>query len=429
MDSIVMYGNRPLMGQVEIQGSKNAALPLIAAATLVHGTVRLTGCPCISDRDDMLRLFEAVGGVVRLQEKRQGPERIEMDASHISGQNIPAEIAGKLRSSILYVGAMLGRTGNACVYPPGGCVIGERPIDQHLMKLQEAGYHLTEKEDFLYLERGLEEISEKRIILQFPSVGVTENLLLATVLGKGVVCLENVSREPEIEVLCRFLLEAGADIRGIGTTSLTIRQVEELHDVSYTVPTDRIAAATYALAAMATGGIVELVRAPVPHMHAVLTLLEQMGGTVLSESDRITIIAPKVLRPVPYVETAVYPGFPTDLQSLLLVTLTEAAGASHIRETIFENRFQVVSEVRKMGAHIEIDQNTAMIAGFDRLSGAQVEVRELRGGAALVIAGLMADGRTELKNTGYIDRGYEDIVRDCRLLGAQIIRKGSGTDT
>ena len=409
------------MGQVEIQGSKNAVLPMIAAAVLVNGTVCLKGCPQISDIDDMIKLFEALGGRV----VRKANRDIVLDGKDIHSVKVEREYAGKIRASILYLGAILGRMGEAMVAKPGGCVIGKRPIDQHIFQMKNLGYRVDEKsgEYYLYSEK-----RESNVTLQLPysSVGVTENIILASVLGNQTVCVRNAAIEPEIRSLCLFLKKAGALIEGIGTSELMIHGVHRLKDVVFEVPADRIVAGTYAFAAMSTGGVIELCHVPVNELECVMKLLLRLGAILDIREDSLTIVAPKVCNRIGYVETGIYPGFPTDLQSPLLPVLCMADGNSVVCEKIFENRFGVVDELNKMGAKISVNGTKATVFGKSRLTGASVLAKELRGGAALIIAGLSARGESQVSGISYIERGYEDIVRDLRFLGADIEKITNG---
>ncbi|MBQ8327615.1 MAG: UDP-N-acetylglucosamine 1-carboxyvinyltransferase [Lachnospiraceae bacterium] len=421
MESIIIYGGKPLMGQVEIQGSKNAVLPMIAAAVLVNGTVCLKGCPQISDIDDMIKLFEALGGRV----VRKANRDIVLDGKDIHSVKVEREYAGKIRASILYLGAILGRMGEAMVAKPGGCVIGKRPIDQHIFQMKNLGYRVDEKsgEYYFYSEK-----RESNVTLQLPysSVGVTENIILASVLGNQTVCVRNAAIEPEIRSLCLFLKKAGALIEGIGTSELMIHGVHRLKDVVFEVPADRIVAGTYAFAAMSTGGVIELCHVPVNELECVMKLLLRLGAILDIREDSLTIVAPKVCNRIGYVETGIYPGFPTDLQSPLLPVLCMADGNSVVCEKIFENRFGVVDELNKMGAKISVNGTKATVFGKSRLTGASVLAKELRGGAALIIAGLSARGESQVSGISYIERGYEDIVRDLRFLGADIEKITNG---
>ncbi len=422
MDSILIRGGKPLLGQVEIQGSKNAVLPMIAAAVLFDGVVTLTECPDISDIHEMLAIYKYFGGSVTWKN-----DKVILDSTQVlhneengSIPAVPRKYATRLRASILFMGAVLSKCGNVKVIKPGGCTIGERPIDLHLFAMEQLGYGYTNEEDeYIIIKKSLPGES----VLKFPykSVGATENAILAAVLGDAVTVLMNAAIEPEVVALCEFLNKAGAKIEGVGCECLKITGVKKLENIAYSVPKDRIVAGTYMLAAMATGGVAELFHPPVKHMKAILMVTERMGATLVEGSESLTVIAPKRIAPVHYLETAVYPGFPTDLQSQLLTCLTQADGQSIVRETIFENRYKVAEDLKRMGADIVIKEDAAYITGKTPLLGHNVTAGELRGGAALVIAGLVAEGVTIIHNTSYIQRGYEDIIRDMKALGADIM--------
>lgn len=421
MDSILIHGGKPLLGQVEIQGSKNAVLPLIAAAALIQGTVILRNCPFINDIDEMLILFESIGGTAVWK-----GHDLHLDGTKVVHKTEPSETSvmseqhtKSLRASVLFLGALLGRTGCAQMFHPGGCGIGKRPIGLHTSTLVSMGFEYIDLNEEFFMKR-VRDGGQITITLPYKSVGVTENVLLAASLGNSSVTLCNASLEPEIVTLCEFLNLAGAQIEGVGSECLSIRGVSSLHQTEFVVPPDRIVAGTYALAAMVTHGMVELIHPPLRELKTLMTIMEHMGGILIESKDSLSIIAPKHLRPVTYVETAVYPGFPTDLQSQLMVALTQAEGNSCIRETIFESRFKIVPQLEKMGAQISVSNDMADIYGKTQLRGCEVLSEDLRGGAALVLAGLAAKDVTVVKNVALIERGYENIVRDMTALGADI---------
>lgn len=421
MDSILIRGGKPLLGQVEIQGSKNAVLPLIAAAALIQDTVVLHNCPMIKDIDEMLILFECIGGtaVWKGHDLHLDGTLVnhKMESAQVSV--MPEQHTKSLRASVLFLGALLGRTGCARLYHPGGCGIGKRPIELHISTLIHMGYEYIDLDTEFVMKR-VREDTEISITLPYKSVGVTENVLLAASLSGATVTLCNASVEPEIVTLCEFLNLAGARIEGVGSECLKIRGVHELHSVKFIVPPDRIVAGTYALAAMATHGMVELLHPPMREMRTLMTVMEHMGAILIESKDSLLVIAPKHIRPITYIETSVYPGFATDLQSQLMVALTQAEGNSCIRETIFESRFKIVPQLEKMGANISVSEDVANIYGNTKIRGCEVLSEDLRGGAALVLAGLAADGVTVVRNIALIERGYENIVRDMRVLGADI---------
>lgn len=413
LDSIHIVGGTPLEGKTKIQGSKNAALPVLAGTVLIPGVSVIHNCPRITDVYYMIKLLESVGCTVRWEE-----ESLLVDAGSVVERSLPSEYVCKMRSSITLLGAMLARTGEISIQYPGGCVIGDRPIDMHRSAMECLGAVFEEK------ERGftaaVDKLTGNRIVFPFSSVGATENAVLAAVLAEGVTVIENAAREPEIISLCEFLSLAGARIDGIGKEKLVIHGVGGLHPAEYTVPADRIVAGTYALAVMAAGGEVYLEGAPVEHMRSVLEIVHRLGGRCDSDGRGLSVRRHALCRAIDYLKTEVYPGFPTDLQSPLMAVLTAAEGDSIIEETIFSNRYKVVSELQSMGAGITVLDKRALIRGGGSLKGKNIIAQELRGGAALVIAGVMARGSTVVMNKHFIDRGYEDIVRDLKNLGAEI---------
>ncbi len=402
-----------LRGEIRVQGSKNAVLPILAATLLVRGTCVIRNCPRIADVYHMQNLLQELGCPVSW-----AGNTVTVNASKVSDNRMSGESVTRMRSSVMLLGAMLGRIGEAVMSYPGGCVIGRRPIDIHLAALRKMGVEITEEEQMFTARAVHLQGTEQK--LPFPSVGATENVLLAAVLADGITVLENAAKEPEIVALCGFLTEAGADIEGIGSDRLVIRGVEELREAKYTVPADRIVAGTYVTAAMAAGGSIFLEEAPADQLGALLEAAEGMGCSVTINKEGIGIDSLRRLKPLPYLKTAVYDGFPTDLQSPMMVAMALAEGQGIIEESIFENRFRIVKELKKMGAEIETVKNKAYVHGVERLQGTMVDAEELRGGAALVVAGLAAEGRTVIRNRHFIERGYENICKDLRGLGADI---------
>lgn len=419
VDAIHIRGGNALFGETTIQGSKNAVLPVMAAALLINDVCTIENCPRILDVDHMKNLLQSLGCKVNRSNRA-----ITIDASCLTDLTVQQEAIRNenvtcMRSSIMLLGAMLGRIGEVSLAYPGGCVIGERPIDLHIRSLKKMGVEFYEEEGyFRAYTRGL-----KGAVIRLPvaSVGATENVILAAVKARGVTVLQNAAKEPEIISLCEFLTKAGAIIEGTGTDTLLIKGLEELHGITYRVPSDRIVAGTYLFSVLGTGGHVFLRDAPVQHMHAILKKAVEMGARLAISREGMSVMADPVRNAVPYTKTEIYPGFPTDMQSPLMAVLTRASGLSLIEETIFENRFQVVPELRSMGADIELlSEHKALIHGVPKLYGKEVSAMELRGGAALIIAGCMADGETVIYNKHFIERGYEDVCRDYRNLGVNI---------
>lgn len=413
MDAIHICGGNTLCGEVSIQGSKNGTLPLLAASVLVRGKTVLKNCPRITDVEHMIKLLEYAGCKV-VRNKRT----LEIDASQLSKTDFPAEHTGVMRSSIMLLGAMLGRTGEISTFYPGGCVIGERPIDMHIDALMQMGVTFTDKD--LKVEAHAKKIHGGKVKLAFPSVGATENVILAAVLADGETVIEGCAREPEIVELCSFLKCAGADITGAGENVIRIKGVEKLQEICYRIMPDRIVAGTYLLAGVMTKGIVVLDQAPVDQMQELFRILQLMGADLVIADQWVCLNGESARKAVSMIKTSVYPGFPTDLQSAFMAALSIADGCSIIEENIFESRFKIVSELEKMGADIHVIGNRAMICGVSSLKGCHVNAEELRGGAALVLAGLAASGVTVVENKHFIDRGYEDICRDLKALGAKI---------
>lgn len=413
MNTIHVCGGNTLCGEVDIQGSKNSALPILAASLLVKGRTVLKNCPQISDVDHMLKLLESVG--CKIERNRN---TIEIDATDISNTAFPTEHANVMRSSVVLIGALLGRIGEISICYPGGCVIGKRPIDMHLDILRQMGVNISDDAECIYAQAT--KTDGREVKLAFPSVGATENAVMYAVLSDCAFRIKGCAKEPEIIELCKFLNRAGAKITGAGTSEITVCGVQSLCETCYRIMPDRIVAGTYLLAGAMTRGLVVLNQAPTDHLSKVFELLNTMGADLAVAKDWVCINGENATRPVRLVKTEVYPGFPTDLQSVFMSAFCIADGCSILEENIFENRFQTVSEFLKMGADIHVMGNRAMICGVKQLKGTTVEAKELRGGAALVLAGLVADGDTYVKNDFFIKRGYENICRDLKLLGAKI---------
>ena len=411
MNSIHVKGNGPLAGEILVQGSKNAVLPILAATILLSGVCILKNCPKISDVDCMLGLLRSLG----CKTKWEGKDLI-IDTSPICESRLPGELVTCMRSSVMLLGPLLAVCKETAMNYPGGCVIGERPIDIHLYVLEKMGAAFILEKDSVKGEAPV--LKGTRIALRFPSVGATENGIMAAVLAEGTTILENCAREPEIRELCEFLNLAGAKIYGVGGSKLIIEGVKKLNPVTYSIEPDRIVAGTYLLSVAALGGNVHLCNAPGKDMEAVIDVARQMGCVVERTINGIWVQRDEEIQPLSYIETKVYPGFPTDLQSVLITALTIAKGESVVEESIFSDRFRIVSELKRMGADITVKGNRAYIKGVNTLYGRDVVASDLRGGAALVLAGIMAKGDTFVSNCHYIERGYEDICRDYRMLGA-----------
>ncbi len=414
MSYIKIEGGNKLEGELLLQGSKNAVLPILAASVLCRGKVLLQNCPDISDVRELLYAlsFAGVTSVFR-------DGSLELDTTEASPYFFGPELAGKTRGGVLLLGAFFGRFHEAGMAYPGGCVIGARPIDLHCEVLRRLRAELAEEADGVFV-KGTP--TGGHIILKYPSVGATENAVLAAVCAKGRTVISGAAREPEVSELCRFLNRAGAKIWGIGTTCIIIEGVERLYGTEYTVSGDRIAAGTYLAAAAITGGEVRLRGTRGVCMKGITECFRELGSRLYRDPDTIVIKAPKRLRAVRRLVTAPYPAFPTDMQSQTVAMLSVAEGNSEVYETVFESRFGAVTELQKMGANIVVDGRCISIRGTKRLYGAKVEASDLRSGAALILAGLAAEGETEVYGYEYIARGYEDICGNMRSLGAGIIR-------
>ena len=415
MDSSRIRGGVALQGNVRIQGSKNAALPILAATLLTGDSSLLKNCPRIADVYAMASLLKDLGCSVNWQENG-----IEVDSSRVRREEMQSEAVKGMRSSLCLLGALLGRCSEVVMEYPGGCCIGARPIDLHLYALSRMGVEFLETDGKLHATA--DRLHGAEIVLPKPSVGATENVILAAVCAEGDTVLEGAAREPEIEALCDYLGACGAWIEGTGSGRIVIRGGRKLYGTEFSIPADRIVAGTYLLACMGTGGNIFLENAYGSELEAVLQVAEQMGGHICSTNQGIYVQGPIRPKAVSHIETAPYPGFPTDLQSMALAVETVGEGETVIEETIFENRFRVVEELRQRGACIEqMDERSVLVKGVPSLTGTEVTAKELRGGAALVIAALMARGKTTVSGCSYIYRGYENICRDFRELGARVI--------
>ena len=412
MERIEVEGKRRLQGEIQVQGSKNAILPILSACVLSEGETILHGCPKIRDVSSMLEALKCAGAKIIWEDHTLIINTEKMYPAPF------VENAGCTRSSIMLLGSFLGRFGRAILGYPGGCCIGSRPIDLHEQALNAMGAVFCEEEE--YLEASCKKLEGCDIYLPYPSVGVTENILLAASRASGMTRIYGAAKEPEIIELCRFLIKMGVRIKGIGTEKISVMGGEFRKNIEYHICTDRIVAGTYLLAATAVGGEITLINAPLEHMRSTIQTVGRLGAQLKREGNDVSIRMDERPEPITYLRTAPYPDFPTDLQSPLLAVLCLAKGNSRIDEGIFENRFLIVKELQKMGAKIHITGQTASITGTAGLSARELWAEDLRGGAALIIAALAADGWSILNNSGIISRGYEDIVGDFRKLGARI---------
>ncbi len=413
MSYVTMEGGNRLEGEVLLQGSKNGILPILAASILCKGQVTLRHCPRISDVTDLLEALSFAG--VR---SRWDTDTLYLDASDAAPFFFEEELARRTRGGVLFLGAFLGRFGEAAMAYPGGCVIGARPIDLHCKVFRSMQVSLKECPEGIYVKgtpKG------NGITLSYPSVGATENALLAAVCAKGVTVISGAAKEPEIVGLCDFLNRAGGRIYGGGSNRIVIHGVKELHGTEYCIPGDRIVAGTYLCAVAMTGGEVILNRTKSVCMDGIKEWLEAAGLKLRMEQDRICLCRQRALFPIKKLVTAPHPGFPTDMQSQMTALLSAVPGESCITETVFESRFGVVEQLCRMGAKLECDGGRVLIHGGSALRGAEITASDLRSGAALIMAALAAEGRSVLRGYEYVARGYEDICKVFRSLGAKII--------
>lgn len=415
MDKLVIEGGKPLSGTVAIQGAKNAALPILAASMLVNGTVIIDHVPDLLDIDVMLDILRDLG----CRAERIGPS-VVLDTGPADSCHIPESLMGQMRSSIFLMGPLLARFGKVEIYQPGGCAIGERKIDIHLRGLQSLGAEVEEEGNRIVCRAA--QLKGADIHLEFPSVGATENIMMAAVLADGITVISNAAREPEIQDLQHFLNRMGAKIIGAGTDTITVEGVSSLVPCRYRIIPDRIVTGTLMVAAAATRGSVTLQNTNPSHLTSLIHVLRRAGVQVTVDGDIMKVGGTSRPKAVERVVTSPYPAFPTDLQSQVMVLLALADGVSVMKETIFEGRFKHVDELTRMGADIRVDMNSAIIRGVPRLYGATVEATDLRAGAALVIAGLAAQGKTVVEQVHRIDRGYDRIETMLGRLGARISR-------
>lgn len=413
MSQLLIRGGRRLAGEVEIRGAKNSVLPILAATVLTGGTVRLENCPCLRDVDASVRILESLGCTVR----RDG-DALTADTAPLHGCSISEALMREMRSSAIFLGAILGRCGEAELSYPGGCELGPRPIDLHLAGLRQLGAEIEETGGMLRCRAA--RLKGANIALSLPSVGATENLMLAACGAEGMSVITNAAREPEIVDLQQFLNACGGYVRGAGTSTVTVEGGRPLHGCTYRIMPDRIVAATYLCAVAAAGGEAFLRGAREDHLDTVTAVLREAGCEVRAEREGIGFSARERLRSVRPVRTAPYPGFPTDAQAVLMAALLKSRGATAFEENIFSNRYRHVDELSRMGADIRVLGRTALVIGQESLHGAPVECTDLRGGAALCVAALSAEGETRISRIEHIQRGYEDMARALRQLGADV---------
>lgn len=418
MDKLLIRGGRPLHGEVPISGAKNAALPELCAALLTADPVTLVNTPRLQDVSTMLKLIANMG--VRIT---QGADRVEIDASALNSPEAPYELVKTMRASVLALGPLLARFGEATVSLPGGCAIGSRPVDQHIKGLQAMGAEIVVEHGYMIakLPKGRTRLKGAHITTDMVTVTGTENFMMAASLAEGETVLENAAQEPEITDLAEMLIKMGARIEGHGTSKIRIQGADRLHGCTHQVVPDRIEAGTFLCAVAATGGDVFLKQGRADHLDAVIDKLREAGAKVEAAEDGIRIRANGRLKAQSF-RTTEYPGFPTDMQAQFMALNVVSQGASVVTETIFENRFMHVNEMVRLGAAIQIDGKVAVIEGVEKLSGAHVMATDLRASASLVIAGLVADGETLIERIYHLDRGYDRMETKLRALGADIER-------
>ena len=415
MEKYVIHGGKPLYGEVEVSGAKNAAVAIIPAALMVNGVCRLENIPQISDADMLMTILEHLGAKIRLVNRNT----VDIDCTDVRYTDAPYDLMRKIRASYYLIGAMLGRFGAAKTTMPGGCNFGVRPIDQHIKGMTALGADVDVSGGFVYAKAIDGKLHGTRIYLDKVSVGATMNIILAASMARGRTIIENAAKEPHIVDLANFLNSMGADVRGAGTDSVKVNGTDALHGGSYTIIPDQIEAGTYMVACAAAGGEVRVKNVIPRHLESISAKLREMGVGVTANEDSVVVKSSGRLRRV-NIKTMPYPGFPTDMQPQFAAALCLANGRSVITEGIYDNRFKYMTELRKMGAQVDVDGRTAAIDGVDGLSGAPVAACDLRAGAAMVIAGLSASGTTEVEDIHYIERGYEDFVGKLRGIGADI---------
>lgn len=415
MDKLLIKGGNPLRGETAISGAKNAALPILCASLLTAEPVHFTNVPRLNDISTMLHLLGDMG----VEVKRDGVDGLVLSGGGLNNPVASYEMVKTMRASILVLGPLVARCGEARVSLPGGCAIGARPVDQHIKGLQAMGAEISVEQGYVHAKAS--RLKGARICTDMVTVTGTENLMMAACLAEGETIIENAAREPEVVDLANCLVSMGARISGAGTDVIRIQGVEKLHGATHAIMPDRIETGTYLCAAAATGGNIRLLKTSAAYLDTVVDKLMDAGCDITVERDAIRLVAPQRLKAVS-LRTAPYPAFPTDMQAQFMAINCVAEGVSTIRETIFENRFMHVSELMRLGADIQIEGNNAIVRGVDRLQGATVMATDLRASASLVIAGLVAQGETLIDRIYHLDRGYERIEEKLAALGASVTR-------
>lgn len=416
---LLIQESNPLLGTVRVSGAKNAALPILAATILGTEDIILEDLPKLKDVEVMCEVLQSLGATV----EKLDEHRVKINSNTINKYEVDYQLMHKMRASFIVMGALIGRMGKARSSMPGGCAIGARPVDLHLKGFRSLGVNVDveEADEYTDIFAHADNLAGNKIYLDFPSVGATQNIILAAALAQGETVIDNAAMEPEIVDMVNFLNKMGAKIYGAGTSTIRIRGVEKLLGATHQIMPDRIEAGTFMVAAAATHGDIILNNVIVNHMRPVIAKLRETGCEIYEEVDSLRIIATKKLKPIK-VKTLPYPGFPTDMQAQFMALETIIEGKSEVIETVFENRFMHVDELRKLGADIDVEDRTATVKGVAKLHGAEVKATDLRAGAALVIAALCAEGETKLSDIYHIDRGYEDFEEKFRSLGAKVYR-------
>ena len=414
MDKLIIKGGKKLSGEVSVSGSKNASLPIFCATILAPGVHEISNVPFLRDINTTIKVLESLGAVIE-----GNGNIVRIDATHVNNVEATYELVKTMRASVLVLGPLLARHGRARVSLPGGCAIGARPIDQHLKGLKALGAEI--KLEHGYVEAKAKRLKGARINFDMPTVGGTEHLMMTAALAKGETILENAAREPEITDLANMLIRMGAKIEGAGTDTIRITGVKSLSPVNYRVMPDRIEAGTFMCAAAITGGDIRIHNMQLEHLDALVFKLQDAGVEIINKDGVVRVKGSKKVKSV-NIKTRPYPGFPTDMQAQFMALMAVADGASVIAENIFENRFMHVSELLRFGADITVDGRSATVKGVKKLSGAPVMATDLRASASLILAGLAAEGATEITRIYHLDRGYESIEKKLAALGADIVR-------
>lgn len=415
LDKYIINGGTKLYGEVEISGAKNAAVAIIPAALLVDGVCRIENIPHISDADMLMSIIEGFGAKITVIDKTT----VDIDCREVKKCDAGYDMMRRIRASYYLIGAMLGRFGSAKTTMPGGCNFGVRPIDQHVKGFTAMGANVDVKNGFVYADTGAQGLVGTKIYLDKISVGATINIMIAAATAKGKTIIENAAKEPHIVDIANFLNSMGADVRGAGTDTIKVHGTPKLHGGSYSIIPDQIEAGTYMMAVTAAGGEVRINNIIPKHLECITAKIREMGATVEENGDNLLVTRDKPLVPT-NVKTLPYPGFPTDMQPQISTALCLASGASVVTESVWDNRYKYVNELKKLGANIEVADKTAMIEGVSGFAGTAVKACDLRAGAAMVIAGICASGTTVVEDVVFIERGYEDFVSKLRNIGADI---------